>query len=94
MGLEPVLVLLVSVEVVEDDVKLAVRKGRGDAVHKVEKLDPATAFRMRCDDLPGGDFERRKQRCRSMPLVIVALAGQSAAVGQLQIALRSLQSLN
>ena len=28
-------------EVVENDVKLAVRKGRGDAVHEVEKLDAA-----------------------------------------------------
>ena len=81
MGLEPILVLLVSVEVVEDDVKLAVRKGCGDAVHEVEKLDTATAFRMRRDDLSGGDFQRRKQRGRPVPLVVVALAGQGAAVG-------------
>ena len=63
MGLEPILVLLVGVEVVEDDVKLAVRKGRGEAVHEVEKLHTPTAFRMRRDDLSGGDFERRKQCC-------------------------------
>src|SRR5216683_249751 len=44
MGLEPMLVLLVGVKIVEDDMKLAVRKSRGDAVHKVEKLDAATAF--------------------------------------------------
>ena len=44
MGLEPVLILLVGVEVVEDDVKLSARKGRGDAVHEVEKLDAATSF--------------------------------------------------
>ena len=44
MRLEPRLVLLVGVEVVEDDVKLAVRKSRGDTVHEVEKLDAATAF--------------------------------------------------
>src|ERR1700731_3906875 len=49
---------------------------------------------MRRDDLSGGDFKRRKQRCRAMPLVVVALAGQGAAIGQLQIALRSLQSLD
>src|SRR5450432_3399066 len=49
---------------------------------------------MRCDDLSSGDFERRKQRCRAMPLVVVAVAGQGAAIGQLQIALRSLQSLD
>src|ERR1035437_1733559 len=44
MGLEPMLVLFVGVEVVEDDVKLAVRKSRGDTIHEVEKLDAATAF--------------------------------------------------
>ena len=44
MGLEPMLVLLVGVEVVEDDVKLLVRKSRCDAVHEVEKLDATTAF--------------------------------------------------
>src|SRR4029079_6397986 len=49
---------------------------------------------MRRDDLSGGDLERRKQCCRAMPLVIVALAGQGAAIGQLQITLRSLQSLD
>ena len=35
---------LMGVKVVEDDMKLAVQKSRGDAVHKVEKLDAATAF--------------------------------------------------
>ena len=44
LGLEPILVLFMGVEVVEDDVKLAVRKSRGDTVHEVEKLDAATAF--------------------------------------------------
>src|ERR1035437_10082971 len=72
VGLEPMLVLLVGVEVVEDDVKLAVRKSRGDAVHEVEKLDAATSFRMRRDDLSGGYFKRRKQRCRAVPLVVVS----------------------
>jgi hypothetical protein len=81
MGFEPILVFLVGVEVVEDDVKLAVRKGRGDAVHEVETLDTATAFRMRRDNLSVGDFQCRKQRGRAMPLVVVALAGQSPAVG-------------
>src|SRR6266852_2157695 len=46
------------------------------------------------DDLSGGDFERRKQCCGAMPLVVVTLAGQGAAIWQLQIALRSLQSLD
>ena len=44
VGLEPMFVFLVGVEVVEDDVKLSTRKGRGDAVHEVEKLDAATSL--------------------------------------------------
>src|SRR5947199_10446142 len=48
---------------------------------------------MRRDDLSGGDLKRRKQCCRAMPLVIVALAGQGAAIGQLQITLRALDEL-
>ena len=80
MCLEPILVLLVGVEVVEDDVKLAVRKSRGDAVHKVEKLDAATAFGARRDDLSGGDFQRRKQRGRAVPLVDPMRARQTGVV--------------
>src|ERR1700757_4788983 len=49
---------------------------------------------MRRDDLSGGDLERRKQCCSAVPPVIVALAGQGAAIGQLQITLRSLQGLD
>ena len=45
MALEPAVVLgLVGIEVVEDDVELAARKGCGDTVHEIEKLDTATAF--------------------------------------------------
>src|ERR1700756_14908 len=44
VGLEPMFVFLVGVEVVEDDVKLPARKSRGDTVHEVEKLDTATPF--------------------------------------------------
>lgn len=94
MCFEPFLVLLVGAEIVENDVKLAVRKCCGHAIHKVEKLDPATSFRMRRKDLPGGDFQRGKQRGRAVPLVVVALPGQGPAVGQLQIAPRSFQGLD
>ena len=86
--------LLMGAEVVENDVKLAVRRCCGEAIHEVEKLNPATSFRMRRKDLPGGDFQRGKQRGRAVPLVVVALPGQGPAVGQLQIALRSFQGLD
>src|SRR5580704_5771066 len=46
------------------------------------------------EDLSGGDFECRKQRRRTMPLVVVALARQGTPVGQLEIALCPLQRLD
>ena len=42
--LEPALILFVRVEVVQDDVKLAVRKGRDDTVHEAEKFDATSSF--------------------------------------------------
>src|SRR5437016_7845646 len=92
--LEPALVLLMRVEIVDNDVKLAIREGGNDAVHEAEELDTAAPLGMRRDDPSGGDFERGKQGRGAMPLVVVALPGQGAAVRQLQIALRPLQGLD
>ena len=92
--LEPALVLLMGVEIVEDDVKLAIREGGNDAVHEAEELDTAAPLGMRRDDPPGGDFKRCEQGRGAVPLVVVALAGQGASVRQLQVALRPLQGLD
>src|SRR5713101_7462093 len=94
MSLEPALVLLVRVEVVEDNVKLAIGKGGNDAFHEAEELDATTALGMRREHLSGGDVESGEQGCRAVALVIVALAGQRPSVRQLQIALRPLQGLD
>jgi hypothetical protein len=85
---EPAFVLLVGVEVIEDDVKPAVGIGGNHTIYEIQKLGTATALRMACHDLPGGHLARSKQRRRAMPSVVVALAGQGAPVGQLQITLR------
>ena len=94
VSLEPALVLLTGVEIVEDDVKLAIRKGGNGAVHEAEELDAAAPLGMRRDDPSGGDFERCEQGRGAVPFVIVALAGQGAATRQLQIALRPFQCLD
>ena len=92
--LEPTLVLLVRIEIVEDDVKRAIREGGNEAVHEAEKLDAAAALGMGCDDPAGSDFERGEQGRGAVPPVVVAVAGQGAPVRQLQIALRPLQGLD
>ena len=92
--LEPALVLLMRVEIVEDDVKLTIREGGNEAVHEAEELDTTAPLGMRRDDPSGGDFERCEQSRGAMPLVVVALPGQGASVRQLQIALRPIQGLD
>src|SRR6516225_1590559 len=36
---QPALILLVGVEIIEDDVQLAIREGGNDALHEAEELD-------------------------------------------------------
>ena len=63
MTLEPPVVWqLVSVEIVEDDVKVLVRVSRDDIVHEVEKLDAAAALLVRRGHLAAGHLEGGEQR--------------------------------
>src|ERR671938_815584 len=94
MLLEPAIALLVGVEIVEDDVQLAVREGGNQAVHEAEEFDAAAALGMLGNNLACGNLERGEQGRGAVPSVIMALAGQSTSVRQPQIALRSLQSLD
>src|SRR5436190_23483965 len=94
MFLEPALVFLMGVEIIEDDVQLAIRKAGNDAVHEAEKFDTATSLGMLRDDFSRGNVQRCEQCRGTMPLVIMALAGQGTPIRQLQVALRPLQSLN
>src|SRR4029453_7820996 len=91
---EPALVLLMRVEIVEDDVELAIREGGDEAVHEPEEFDAAAPLGMRRDDPSGGDFERCEQGRGAVTLVVMALARQGASVRQLQIALCALQCLD
>src|SRR5262245_26819489 len=94
MFLEPAVAPLMGVEIVEDDMQLASRKGSHDVLHEAEKLGTTPPLRMCRNDPSGGDFERCKQ-CRSaVPFVVVALAAQGASIRQPQISLRPLQRLD
>lgn len=59
---EPALVLLVGIEVVQDDVKLAARKGRNDAIHEAEKFNATPPPGMGGKDLSGGNLECGRHR--------------------------------
>src|SRR5436305_12459608 len=85
---------LVRREIVEDHVDFPLRIVRHDLVHEVEKLDASASFVVAAGDLAGGDFQGCEQRCRPVPLVVVRLADQRAAGGQLEIALGSLKRLD
>jgi hypothetical protein len=73
-----------GVQIVEDDVQLAVRLLGDKTVHEVQKLDPSAAPVLVGFDQPGGNIQRRKQRRRAVALVGVAETGQRLAVGQPQ----------
>src|ERR1700677_601101 len=85
----PVFFGLVSIQVVQHDVDVAVRVGGYNLIHEIQKLSPPPAMVMACDDLPGSDVESRKQGRGPVPLVPVAEAIQRLAVGEAQPALRS-----
>ena len=55
----------------------ALRMRGDDMVHEVQELDPPAPFVVPSDDLAAGEIERREERRRAMPFVIVRLAGQS-----------------
>src|SRR5262249_7104627 len=85
---------LMGVEVVEDDMNLPLGMRGDDVVHKIEELDAPAAAIMLGSNLAGGDVESSEQRRGAVPLVVMRAAGQRAAVGQLEIALRPFQRLD
>lgn len=81
-------------EIVEYHVELLVFIGSCDLVHEGEEFDAAATPGMTADDLAGGDVEGGEQRGRSVPLIVVRLAGERGSVRQLEIALGALQGLD
>ena len=85
---------LVGLEIIEHDVDLAVRVIGHDLVHEVEELDPPPAPIVSCLDLARGNVEGGEEGRRAVPLVVVAVARERAAVRQPEIALRPLERLD
>src|SRR5882757_6245527 len=95
VAFEPAVIFrLMSVEIVEDDMDLAVPMFGDDPVHEVEELEPAPPFIMPSRDFAARHVEGRKQRGGSVPLILVALARQRTPIGQFEIALAALQGLD
>ena len=94
VALEPFVVLLVCIQIVEDDLEPCLWIGGNDVIHEVEKFLAATAFLVCGPDLAGGNLEGGKQGCRAMPFVVVAVPGQGASVRQFQVALRPFKGLD
>jgi len=84
----------VGVEVVEDNMELLIRVGGNDMVHKGQEFFSPAPLGMHASDLASPDFKSSKQGSRSMPLVLMTLTADSLAIGQSQVALRPLQSLD
>ena len=78
---------LMGVEVVEDDVNLPLGMRGHDAVHEVEELDAPAAPIVLGSHLAGSNVESSEQSRGAMPLVVMRVAGQRTAVGQLEMGL-------
>ena len=76
---------LLGVEVVEDDVKRSVQGG-DYLIHEVEELDAPALLGMGGGHLAGRYLEGGKQGGCAVAPVVVAVAGQSPAIRQLQVA--------
>ena len=92
---QPTVVLgFVRVQIVEDDMDVAVGVVGDNAVHEVKKFDAPTAAVVARPDHPGGDVKSGKQHRRAVPLVGMAEPGDRLAIGQLEPALGTLQRLD
>lgn len=95
MALEPLVVLgLVRAEIVEHDVKFAIRISADDLVHEIEELAATPASFVHRRDFAGGHFQSGKQRGCAVAFVVVAVTAQGAAIGQFEIALRPFERLD
>src|SRR5580692_3238274 len=85
---------LVGVQIIQDDMNLAIRMCGYDFIHEFEKFSSPTATVMPGLHLARHHIQRRKQGGRAMPCIAVAEPIESLAIGQANPALRPLQSLN
>lgn len=82
---------LAGIEVVEHDMDRRVGVVGDDVVHEVDEFDAPPARLVSGRHLADGDL---KQGRGAVLLVVVAMAGQRPALGELQTALRTLQRLD
>ena len=94
MAREPLFVLLVRIQIIEDDLEPGLGIGRNNLVHEGQELLAAPALLVRARDLARRHLERGEQGRGAVPLIVVAVSRQRASVRQLQIALRALQRLD
>jgi len=90
----PVVLRLVSIQVIEHDVNLAVRISRHNLIHKVQKLAAAAARVVTGHYLTSGDIQGREKRGGSMPLVAMTEPVECLTVGQSKPALSAFQCLD
>ena len=76
---------LVGIQVIENDMNLAVGVSSNDFVHEIQELASPPPLVVRRLHQTGGYFQRRKQRCGAMPLIAMAVAVDCFAVRQTQV---------
>src|SRR5215471_4149555 len=94
MALQPSVVLLMGVEIVEDDLDLPAGIISDNFVHEGKELLAAPALLVRTLDFAARHLEGSKQRRGAIALIVVAMPRQGAPIGQFEIALCALERLD
>jgi hypothetical protein len=84
----------VGIEIVEDDVDLAIGMLDDDIIHEIKKLPPSSPGIMSNLYLAGRHFQGSEQGAGAPPLVAMTESIEGLAIGQAQPALGFLQDLN
>ena len=85
---------IVSIQVVQHHMQLAVRMVGHNLVHEIQEFPSATPRIVGGFHLTGGHVQSRKQCSRPVPRVTMAEAGERLPVGETNPALGTLQSLD
>ena len=83
MAREPLYVLLVRIQIIEDDLEPGLGIGR-NPVHEGQELLAAPALLARARDLARRHLERGEQGRGAVPLIVAAVSRQRASVRQLR----------
>ena len=85
---------LVRAEIIHNDVDFSVRMRANNTIHEIKELHPLPPLVVPGDDLAGSRLQRSEKGGSTVPLILVGEASHRSAVGQPEVPLGALKSLD